>query len=124
MGCNKVQYDSYKEAKSASVGLAKRKKQKMNVYKCDHCDKFHMTTSAKSTLHPVKGDKYPIDVDVVGRKKSESHKMSPIPKILAPKAECFATGKMMDSDTANKLKALFLPNSEQNDAECDATKSN
>lgn len=37
----KIQYDSYRAAHTAVINIQHRSKSKINVYRCDHCKKYH-----------------------------------------------------------------------------------
>lgn len=61
MICDKIAYEIYKDALTHVKGLSKRKKGKYKAYKCDKCEKFHITTINKTFLHKDKCTKYKLD---------------------------------------------------------------
>lgn len=58
MGCIKEQYETFKKAKEAASGLIGKNGVSTKVYKCPHCEKFHLTT-IKKKLRKMKDEKYP-----------------------------------------------------------------
>jgi hypothetical protein len=85
MTCDKITYDSYREAKKAISGLVKRKHGKFHVYKCSQCGGLHITTTGKGKLkRSVRPDKYtkrPTDINYRYPGKKKEFKQ---PKILSP----------------------------------------
>lgn len=64
--CDKVRYESHKEASSMIAGLQKRqgRRHKFSVYKCERCGGFHITTTTKRTLRKTdKMNKYPLRLE-------------------------------------------------------------
>jgi hypothetical protein len=64
-GCDKIQYDSERDAHNDLVGLRQRnRKHKFSLYRCGHCGKLHITTVTKHSLHtPKRIGKYPKKFD-------------------------------------------------------------
>lgn len=69
MTCEKVTYETYKDAYDDLKGLrGRQKKHNFTAYKCPNCGKFHIKTIGKKTLRtPKKIDKYPIKYENVVR---------------------------------------------------------
>jgi hypothetical protein len=61
MICEKVPYDTHREAMKASTTHRNPGRHKYSAYKCDECGKFHLTTVTKN-LRPVK-EKYKFRYD-------------------------------------------------------------
>lgn len=107
MICEKIKYDSYKEAIAAVISVTKKGKHKMSAYKCDHCFGFHLTTINKKTLYPSSKDsKYPLKKEDYKPNKKEKfsnknkfNKQEPT-KIINPSTE-----KLISKELAEKLKS-------------------
>lgn len=56
MICEKIAYDTYKEAIKALKGISAKAKRSFNIYKCQECKKFHLT-SIKFWKTKVKSEK-------------------------------------------------------------------
>jgi len=54
MTCDKITYNTYKEAQDAIHGLVVRKQGSFRVYKCNEGNHFHVTTIKKKRLQKVK----------------------------------------------------------------------
>ena len=65
MICDKVSYETYKEAIDAIKRVSERQKQSFRTYKCPNCNKFHITSIKNKKLIPV--------IDLKFRKNVENY---------------------------------------------------
>jgi hypothetical protein len=109
MICDKVAYDTYKEAVAAINAVAKRTKTKFKSYKCKDCGKHHLTSMKHGKLlKPMKERKYPIGLN----KKEVVMKFQepkPIPENLKPKGH-ISLGRIMTDEQAKALKQIIQLN--------------
>jgi|SRR5690242_9952075 len=108
MVCNKITYNTRKEARDASAGVSSRHKQSMYVYQCESCGKYHLATHGKGKKKKgvkmvTKKEKYRIDLSAVRYKVPEAKKQKQPRRIKPQRVE--TKFKMMSEETARRLKA-------------------
>lgn len=93
MACDKIEYNTYADAKDHAHGLRVRKgtkKSNFRIYKCADCDKFHVTTVYKNKKEKaIKDEKYkfkleeyrPMVIKVKNHKPSDEKKEKVKPKV-------------------------------------------
>jgi len=104
----KITFETYKEAKQKTISLtARKKKSKFTVYKCNSCEKFHITTTTKTLKdNSKKYKKYPINKDVVVPAKKENYSYK-APSERKERGLPISTGKIMTEAQADALKRII-----------------
>lgn len=76
MDCDKISFDSPKDAQDNLSGLRQRnRRDKFAMYKCSLCGHYHIATISKRTMRRIKKDKYPIGIPCkVERKQNNKSK--------------------------------------------------
>lgn len=101
--CDKVTYETYKDAANAAKAVTKRCKQGMKVYKCNECKQFHLA-SVKHTLKPAKDLKYPVYYSTTPKEKP----VQVNPKMSKAKQKGIETkGRAFDPMALARVRALI-----------------